>query len=61
MRNEPYAYIAAAGILATLLAHLLWTARPSRRRTATALLASTLFCWLVGEILVVFSTTPGRR
>jgi signal transduction histidine kinase len=55
MTVEPYAYIGAAGIIATLVAYLLWTAPASERRTAAAILSTNLQLWLAGEVLVIVS------
>jgi signal transduction histidine kinase len=57
MMVEPYAYIAAAGFIATLVAYLLWTAPANSRRTAAAILSTNLLLWLCGEVLVILSTS----
>jgi signal transduction histidine kinase len=58
--SQPYTYIGAAVILGGLLGYLLWSAPPSRQRTAAAWIATTLMAWLGGEILVALSEDPWR-
>jgi signal transduction histidine kinase len=53
--TQPWAYVAAAGILAVLVVYLLVQARPGARRRGALLLAGTLLLWLGGEVLVAFS------
>ena len=54
--TQPYAYIAAAGVVAVLVFYLLAQAAPGPRRRGALFLAATIYLWLAGEVLVAFSS-----